>query len=267
MKKYQNITRKLQPVWLVLALLVIWQVVSGAGLVPKFMLPSPLDVVRAFVNNLDDLAQHAAITLTEALIGLGLSIVLAFVLAMLMDRFAALHRAIFPLLVISQTIPTVAIAPLLVLWLGYGIVPKIALIVMVCFFPIAVGILDGFASCDPDSISLLRTMGARPAQIFRHVKLPAALTGFFSGLKIAVAYSIVGAVISEWLGGNQGLGVYMIRVKKSYSFDKMFAVILLIIIISLLLVRITVWLEYLLTPWRHPERRQRHEHTISTEEN
>jgi ABC-type nitrate/sulfonate/bicarbonate transport system permease component len=266
MKKWPSIAHKLQPAWLILALLAIWQVVSGTGMMPKFMLPSPLDVVRAFINNFADLAHHATITLAEALIGLTLSIALAFVIAVLMDRFAPLYRSLFPLLVISQTIPTVAIAPLLVLWLGYGIVPKIALIMLVCFFPIAVGVLDGFATCDPDSISLLRTMGARPGQIFRHVKLPAALTGFFSGLKIAVSYSIVGAVISEWLGGNEGLGVYMIRVKKSYSFDKMFAVILLIVIISLLLVRLVVWLEYFLTPWRHPNRRTAEEQSLANEE-
>jgi ABC-type nitrate/sulfonate/bicarbonate transport system permease component len=154
-------------------------------------------------------------------------------------------------MVISQTIPTVAIAPLLVLWMGYGMMPKVALIVLVCFFPIAVALLDSFRSSDPDLINLMRAMGAKPVQIFRHVKWPAAITGFFSGLKIAVSYAIVGAVISEWLGGNEGLGVYMIRVKRSYAFDKMFAVILLIMIISLLLIQVTVWLERITTPWRN----------------
>ncbi len=254
MKKLPSITEKAYPYALSLLIIGVWQIVTASGLVPAFMLPSPLAVVRALTRNFPDLMHHTWITLVEAFLGLGVSIVLAFALALLMDRFQLLYKALFPLLVVSQTIPTVAIAPLLVLWMGYGIAPKITLVVLVCFFPIAVGLLDGFRSSDPDAISLLRAMGARPGQIYRHIKLPAALGGFFSGLKIAVSYSIVGAVISEWLGGNQGLGVYMIRVKKSYSFDKMFAVILLIIIVSLLLIQAVVALERGLTPWQRINR-------------
>ncbi len=232
-------------------LVLLWQGISTAGIVPRFMLPSPLDVILAFAQNFSDLMHQAGVTLAEAFIGLLAGIALGFALAMLMDRFEILRKALFPLLVISQTIPTVAIAPLLVLWMGYGIAPKVTLIIIVVFFPIAVGLLDGFRGVDPDTISLLRTMGASERQVFRHVKLPASLPAFFSGLKIAVSYAIVGAVISEWLGGNEGLGVYMTRVKKSFSYDKMFAVILLIIIISLLLIRLTVWLERRLMPWSH----------------
>jgi ABC-type nitrate/sulfonate/bicarbonate transport system permease component len=251
MKKPANITDKLYPAALLAALVIGWQILSSVGLVPRFMLPSPVDVGRAFVDNFADLTQNAGITLAEAFMGLSIGIVLGFVLAMLMDRFTGLHKAVFPLLVISQTIPTVAIAPLLVLWMGYGIAPKVTLIILVCFFPIAVGLLDGFKAADPDAINLMRAMGATKNQIFRHIKFPSSLPGFFSGLKIAVSYAIVGAVISEWLGGNQGLGVYMIRVKKSYAYDKMFAVILVIIIISLILIRLTIWLERRVMPWNH----------------
>ena len=251
MKKSANITDKLYPAALMAAILVSWQTVSSIGLVPRFMLPSPVDVGRAFVVNFHDLAANAGITLVEAFMGLTVGILLGFVLAMLMDRFDKLYKAVFPLLVISQTIPTVAIAPLLVLWMGYGIAPKVTLIILVCFFPIAIGLLDGFKSADPDTINLMRAMGARQSQIFRHIKFPSSLPGFFSGLKIAVSYAIVGAVISEWLGGNEGLGVYMIRVKKSYSYDKMFAVILVIIIISLTLIQLTAWLERRIMPWKN----------------
>ena len=267
MKKYRNIINKSYPALVFLAILMIWQGLSATRLVPSFMLPSPMDVIEAFVESFTDLMKHASVTLVEAFAGLGLSIVLAFLLSMLMDRFDVLYRAIFPLLVVSQTIPTVAIAPLLVLWLGYGMTPKIALVMLVCFFPVAIGLLDGFRSSDPDAISLLRTMSASEFQIYRHIKLPAALDGFFSGLKIAVSYSIVGAVIAEWLGGNEGLGVYMIRVKKSYAIDKMFAVILLIIIISLLLIRLVVWLECILRPWRRANQNKDGETAVNYEEN
>lgn len=166
-----------------------------------------------------------------------------------MDRFRFVRDSVYPLLILTQTIPTVAIAPLLVLWLGYGILPKVVLIVITCFFPMTIGLLSGFASADGDLINLMRAMGATKGQIFRYVKLPSSAEQFFSGLRISASYSVVGAVIAEWLGGFEGLGVYMMRVKKSYSFDKMFAVILLISIISLLLIKAVDLIKKRSMPW------------------
>lgn len=256
MKRLQNITNKLYPALLLLFLLLIWYLVTETGLVPAFMLPSPADVLRAFINSFSDLMQHARVSLTEAFLGLGISIVLAFVIALLMDRFEMFYKAVHPVLVITQTIPTVAIAPLLVLWLGYNMAPKITLVVIVCFFPMTIALLGGFKSSDPDAMNLMRAMGAGKWQIYRYIKLPNALPGFFSGLKISVSYSIVGAVIAEWLGGNSGLGVYMTRVRKSYAFDKMFAVIFLIIILSLLLMKCVELLERRAMPWAQAEHEQ-----------
>lgn len=249
MKKSQSIISKLAPGLLLLALVVAWQLVCVFELVPNYMLPSPIDVVKAFVGDFSLLMHHAWVSLAEAFLGLFFGVALAFVLAALMDRFDLLYKAAYPLLIITQTIPAVAIAPLLVLWLGYDMAPKIALVIIVCFFPIAVGLLDGFKSVDPDTLSLMRAMGASRLQTFRYVKLPACLTPFFSGLRISVSFSVVGAVIAEWLGGFQGLGVYMIRVKKSFSFDKMFAVILLISVISLLLIKGVALLQRAAMPW------------------
>ena len=166
-----------------------------------------------------------------------------------MDECNFLYKAIYPIMVITQTIPTIAIAPLLVLWMGFGMEPKITLIVLTTFFPIAVGLLDGYKSVDKDEINLLRSMGANKLKIFKYVKLPNALSHFFSGLKISASYAIVGAVISEWLGGFEGLGVYMTRVKKAYAFDKMFAVIIVIIVISLLLMKLVNLLRKMVMPW------------------
>ena len=235
MKKYQNITDKIAPGIIIAVLLMIWQILSMVNIIPKFMLPSPFEVVKAFVLDFPLLMEHTKITLLEAFLGLGLGIILGFAVAVIMDRFEYAYKMIYPVLIISQTIPTVAIAPLLVLWLGYGILPKITLIVMTSFFPITIGLLDGFSSADKDMLNLLKTMGATPFQNFVHVKLPGSLGYFFAGLRISVSYSIIGAVVAEWLGGFSGLGVYMTRVRKSYSFDKMFAVIFLISAISLLL--------------------------------
>ena len=152
-----------------------------------------------------------------------------------MDVFPVVKKGLYPLLVISQTIPPVAIAPLLILWFSYGIAPKVILVVMVSFFPMAVGLYDGLTSVDEDMLKLMHSMNASKLQIFVYVKFPAALTQFFSGVRMAAAYSVVGAVISEWLGGFYGLGVYMTRVKKSMAYDKMFAVIFFVSAISLLL--------------------------------
>ena len=235
MKKFQNITDKIAPSIIIVILLIIWQTLSMINIIPKFMLPSPFEVVRAFISDFPLLMEHTEVTLIEAFLGLGLGIILGFAVAVIMDRFEYAYKMIYPVLVITQTIPTVAIAPLLVLWMGYGILPKIMLILLTSFFPITIGLLDGFRSVDKDMLNLLKTMGATSFQNFIHLKLPSSLGYFFAGLRISVSYSIIGAVVAEWLGGYDGLGVYMTRVRKSYSFDKMFTVIFLISGISLLL--------------------------------
>lgn len=214
------------------------------------MLPSPVQVVKAFIGDFPLLMFHAKVTLLEAFVGLVLGVGLGFIAASIMDHINPIKRAVYPLLILTQTVPTVAIAPLLTLWLGYGIAPKVVLIVITIFFPVVVGMLTGFASVDEDEIRLLRSMGANTWQIYTKIKIPASLGQFFSSLKIAVTYAMIGAVISEWLGGFSGLGVYMTRVRKSYAFDKMFAVILLISLLSLILLAIVNGIEKISMPWR-----------------
>lgn len=248
-RKSQNITNKIWSVSAIVVILVVWQLASSLGFVDSFMLPSPIQVVQAFVKEFPTLMQHSFVTLTEAFLGLGLGILLGFVMAVLMDQFEGLYQAFYPLIVLTQTVPTVAIAPLLVLWFGYEMTPKVILIVITTFFPIAIGLLNGFRSADNDSIHLLRAMGADRWQIFRHIKLPGAMSQFFAGLRISASYAVVGAVISEWLGGFNGLGVYMTRVKQAFAFDKMFAVIFLISIISLLLMKGVDVLQKVCMPW------------------
>lgn len=253
-KKLQNITNKIAPVIAILTVILIWYICNDMQVIPAYMLPSPTEVFSAFVNNFDVMLQQAAVTLQEAVYGLLIGIAIAFVVASLMDRFAFLHKALYPLLVISQTIPTIAIAPLLVLWMGFGMAPKITLVVITTFFPIAIGLLNGFSSVDDDAVKLMHSMGASRFQIFRFVKLPSALPSFFSGLQVSASYAIVGAVISEWLGGFDGLGVYMTRVKKAYAFDKMFAVIIFISAISLLLMALISIIQKLAMPYKRKDK-------------
>ena len=252
-KKLQNIINKLSPFLAISLILIVWQLLSATGIVPKFMLPSPADVVMAFIDDFGLLMSHAKTTLAEAFLGLSIGILFGFIVAVIMDRFQVAYKAIYPVLVITQTVPTVAIAPLLVLWMGYGILPKITLIVITSFFPITIGLLDGFHSTDKDALSLMRAMGANRMQRFIHIKLPSSLSHFFAGLRISVSYSLIGAVVAEWLGGFNGLGVYMTRVRKSYSFDKMFAVIFFISLISLLLVFGVTLIRKAAMPWERTE--------------
>lgn len=241
--------RVVVPAITVAVLLLVWELVVRIGLVPNFLLPSPTQVVTALVADAGLLAAHAGTTLLESALGLVIGVVVGFAAAVLMDRFETVYLALDPLITISQTVPTVAIAPLLVLWFGYGLAPKVILIVLTTFFPVAISLVSGFRSTDPDMIDLMRTMGASDWQIFWQVKLPGSLEQLFSGLRISATYAIVGAVISEWLGGFSGLGVYMTRVRKSFSYDRMFASILVISATSLVLMRLVGLLRRVCTPW------------------
>ena len=245
------------PVVTVAALLVVWQVACDTGLVSAYLLPSPVAVVSALVDNAALIAEHSGTTLAEAAIGLAVGVAVGFAMAVLMDRFEGFYLAFQPLMTISQTIPAIAIAPLLVLWFGYGLAPKVILIIITTFFPITVSLVSGFRSVDPDAIDLLHTMGASRWQVFRYAKLPAAGSQFFAGLRISATYAIVGAVIAEWLGGFSGLGVYMTRVRKSFSYDEMFASIVVISALSIILIKLVNLLERVCLPWEKAERKQK----------
>ena len=247
--------RVLTPLVTVAALLLAWQGAVMVGLVPNFLLPTPVQVVQALVGDAPLIVSHAATTLLEAAVGLSIGVLLGFVCAVLMDHFQTFYLAFEPLMTISQTIPTIAIAPLLVLWFGCGLAPKVILIVVGTFFPVTVSLVSGFRSVDPDVLDLMRTMGASRWQVFRYAKLPAAAEQLFSGLKISATYAIVGAVIAEWLGGNVGLGVYMTRTRKSFAYDRMFAVIIVISALSLALMKLVDLLRDACMPWKRAERK------------
>lgn len=235
----------------IIGLLVVWELAGQFGLLPKFILPTPLQILQAFVRNSDQLAFHTKVTLLEAVVGLSYGVVIACLLALVMDTFPLFHKAIYPLLVITQTVPTIAIAPILVLWLGYGMAPKIVLIVLTTTFPIVVAILDGFRHADEDTIQLLRLMNASKWQILWHVKIPTSLSYFYAGLRVSVSYAFIAAVVSEWLGGFEGLGVYMIRTKKLFQYDTMFAIILLTSLVSLGSMQLVKWSEKYLMKWKY----------------
>lgn len=254
MKKLKSIEGSIIPVVFSLILLLIWELVVDIGLVKRFILPSPIDILKTLIEILPALKRDIVVTLQEAGLGFILSIVFSIILAVLMDSIKTLKKAIYPLLLVSQTVPIIALAPLFMMWFGFGMLPKVIVVILVCFFPIVVNLLDGLDSPDKDEINLLKSMGATRFQIFKLAKFPAAMINFFSGLRIAATYSIMGAVIGEWLGGSEGLGVYMIRVKHSYAIDKFFAAILVIVVLSMLLFKLLSIVQNALMPWNRQKR-------------
>jgi ABC-type nitrate/sulfonate/bicarbonate transport system permease component len=249
MRKYQNIGDKLIPIIFILAILVLWELVVNLGVVERYILPSPTDIVIALIANWADIMMHTWVTFFEGMTGLLAAVFLSLIMAIVMDQFPVVKKAIYPVLVISQTVPIIVIAPLLAMWFGFGIAPKIFVVVLVCFFPITVNLIEGLQSVDGELINLVRSMGAAKSQIFAKIKFPSALPYFFSGLKIAATYSIMGAVIGEWLGGKAGLGVYMLRARHAFALDLVFASILVIVILSIILFYGIAGIQRALMPW------------------
>lgn len=233
---FQQIQYKLYPIFTIFAVLVIWQFAVIIWDIPLYVLPAPSDVVSTLIEDFSPIMTNTKVTLIESFLGFAFAIILAFIISILMDFFDIIKKCIYPLLIISQTIPTIAIAPIIMIWFGFGIFPKVLLIVLVCFFPIAVSLVDGFEKVEKDYDNLFKTMQANRLQTLIHLKLPHAMVHFFSGLKIAATYMIMTAVISEWQGGLGGIGVYMVRAKSAYELDKVFASIAVIVILSVLII-------------------------------
>lgn len=254
MKDSKKIIDKILPVIFIIFLIGVWQGAVTLGNIQSFILPSPVNVVKALMADFNIMKEHILTTFIEGVTGLLISILLALILAVIMDLQPKIKKAVYPVLVISQTIPVIALAPLFIIWFGFGMMPKVIIVVIMCFFPIVISISDGMENVDKDLINHFKLMGASKIQRFIHLKLPYGLINFFAGLKIAATYSIMGAVVGEWIGGQTGLGVYMTRAKSSYAIDKMFAAILVIVIMSMLLFVLIEAISKLCMPWNKSKR-------------
>ncbi|MEU3010346.1 ABC transporter permease [Nocardia asteroides] len=241
----------------VAVLVVIWQVyVTSSGVRPQ-VLPSPLRVVQQGWAHRAEIGTHAAATLQVTLVGFAVSLVVAWTLAVIVDFSPWLRRALVPLFVASQTVPIVAIAPLMIIWFGFGLLPKVLVVALVTFFPMAVGLIEGFAAADRDAGALLRSMGASRLQEFRYVRLPSALPRFFTALRIGITYAVVGAVFAEYVGASVGLGIYMSLQKNSFRTDLVLAAVLVTALLSITLYLSTFAIERLVAPWARAENRSR----------
>lgn len=227
----------------------IWQTAVNFLKIEKWILPSPLQILNSLLESKELFVYHLLPTLFEAFLGLFISVILAIIVALFMKLSRLFYNIIYPFLILSQTIPFIVIAPLLSVWFGFGLIPKIILIAIVCFFPIALNLFAGFESIDHSFISLLDSMGANKIKKIKFLYWPSSLPYFFSGLKIAVSYSIISAVVSEWVGTDRGLGILLIRSSKSYVTDRVFATILVITFLSILLVLLVEILQYISIPW------------------
>lgn len=253
MKKLKNTGDKLIPIAFVIALLILWELIVSLGGVEKYIIPAPSDVIKVIMKDFNVMVPHILVTLYEGMVGFLLATLAALILAILMDMVTLFKKALYPLFVISQTVPIIALAPLFIIWFGFGTLPKIIVVILVCFFPIVISISDGLEAVDKDFINHFKLMGASPFKIFLHLKLPYGILNFFSGMRIAATYSIMGAVIGEWLGGDKGLGVYMTRARSAYALDKMFAAIVMIVAISMGIFLLVTFVEKLFTPWKRAE--------------
>ena len=239
----------LAPVLLIGILLFVWEGAVELFSIPLYVLPSPLQVLRALAKELPVLSLHGGVTVAEALAGMAVSMVLAAALGILMDCFPLVRRGLYPVLVVTQTVPMIVMAPILIIYMGFGIGPKILTVVLMCFFPVAVSFSDGLAQVDEEYVNLVRSYGAGRFQAYRLVKIPAAVPSLLSGLKVAATYSISGAVVGEWIGATQGLGYYLLRVKNSYMLDSVFACVAVIILLSLAMNGLIRLYQYLAFPY------------------
>ena len=236
---------------LTLALLALWELYVRTRQVSAQILPSPIAIVQALMNNWSIIYDNTLQTLLETVLGLTLAALLGLLLAITLDISNWMRRAVYPLLITSQTIPIIALAPLLLIWIGYDIRPKLIVVTLYCFFPIAVATVDGLASAEPELIKLLHSMRATRWQILHLVRLPGAMPAFFSGLRIAAAYSVIGAIFGEYVGAEKGLGIYMQKAANSFATINVFAAILVTTILSLLLFGLVSLIERLALPWYH----------------
>lgn len=238
------------PLTAVILFLAVWQIAVPLFHIEKWILPSPADITKEAIAQAASLTQHTWATVQLTLIGFLIGTSVGLLTAMLLHLVPFLKSALYPLLILSQNIPTIALAPLLMIWFGFGLLPKIIVITLVCFFPVAVSTMDGLTQTDRGMMNYMRMAGASKAQIFRKLEVPHALPSVFSGVKIAATYSVMGAVIAEWIGTDRGIGYYMMLQKSAYRTDRVFVAMAIIVLLSLILFAIIALLEKILVRWR-----------------
>ena len=257
--------RFLLPLAVIVTLLVIWEVLAETGVLADILgiresasdaiVPAPSDIAASLRDDRSLLAEHGLVTLVEILVGFAIAVACGLGFAIALHLSDTLRRTFYPLLVASQTIPIVAIAPVLAIWLGFGIGPKLFIVALICFFPITVATLDGLRSVDPSAIRMMRTLHASRPMVLRRLELPWALPRFFSGVRVAAAIAAIGAVLGELVGANEGLGYLITTAQGSYNTARVFAAVVVLSAIAIALFAFVSLLERRLAPWGRRELR------------
>ena len=222
---YGFVRQWLPSLLIVVGILGVWEAYVRVFDVQTWLLPAPSDIGTALYNDAGLLWKHTRATLSEIVVGFGLALACGVALATAIGLSRTLERAIYPFVIASQTIPIIVIAPMLLVWVGYGLAPKVIVVALISFFPIVVNMVDGLKSVDRDMVNLMRTLGAHRLQVFFKVQAPTSLPYLFSGMRVAIAVSVIGAVIGEWVGSSEGLGYLMIRSKPQFLTERVFAAI------------------------------------------
>ncbi|MEU7577289.1 ABC transporter permease [Streptomyces sp. NPDC041068] len=244
--------------WRPLALLIVcfgvWWAIAATGAVEAYLVPSPGATLDVVLDKPDYLWQHSWVTTYETLLGFGIAVVVGITSAVLMVASTTVEKTLYPILLFAQVVPKIAIAPLFVVWLGFGIAPKILIAVLIAFFPVVISMVTGLKAVDPEMLQLSATMGARPWQTFLKIRFPASLPYLFSGLKVAVTLAVTGAVVGEFVGANEGLGYVILQANGNLDTPMLFAGLLVMSLIGVVLFVLVEIAEKLLLPW-HASRR------------
>ena len=240
---------------IVVCIIILWEGYVRIFDVQKWLLPAPSQIGVALFQDAGLLWRHTGVTVLEIVVGFGLALASGVLLATAIGMSRTLERALYPFIIASQTIPIIVIAPMLLIWVGYGLAPKVIVVALISFFPIVVNMVDGLASVDRDMIRLMRTLGANRWQIFLKVRVPASLPYLFSGVRVAIAVSVIGAVIGEWVGSSEGLGYLMLRSKPQFLTERVFAAIVILSALGVALFASVGIAERLAIPWWSATRR------------
>jgi NitT/TauT family transport system permease protein len=244
----------LRPFLLIVTILVLWDLAIRAFSIPQYLIPAPMQVVDQIGKNWSLLLQESAVTTWATLGGFALSILFGIPVAMLIAYSRVIESFVYPLLVFSQSIPKIAIAPLFVVWFGFGIVPKVISAFLLGFFPVVVSTVMGFKSVEPDMIDLARSMGATRWKTFWRISLPHALPSIFSGLKVSITLAVVGAVVGEFVGANSGIGYLLQKANGNFDLPLMFAGLVVLSMIGVVLFVAIDVVERLMVPWHASQR-------------
>jgi putative hydroxymethylpyrimidine transport system permease protein len=244
------VRRVLPPLALLALAVAVWELVVRAAHVPDYVFPAPTAVARSLANDAGLLGSATLVTMREIVLGYLLAVAVAVAIAVVLHFSGALRRAVLPILVLSQTVPTVLLAPILAILLGYGIEPKLVVVAIVCFFPIVVSAVDGLRSADRELVQMMRTLHGDRLAIFRRVELPGALPAIFTGARVAATYAAVGAVFGEWAGSSSGLGFVILQAQPALDTGRIFAAVLVLSALALALYALVTLAERLLVPWQ-----------------